>query len=217
MRLPFTIEQFLDVFRRYNTAVWPLQWVLVSLALVAIALALRDRSTGNRAVSASLAALWLWMTLAYHLTFFASVNGAAVGFAVLFAAEAALFAWLAVRSPPMSYRPRSRRDGIVGGLVLAYALVIYPALGLLVGHAYPESPTFGVPCPTTIFTLGLAVWAPRFPWPVLIIPVAWAVVGTSAALNLAMPEDFGLVAAAIVSVASLIGHRRRATAAPMPA
>src|SRR5215203_467075 len=109
MRLPFTLEQFLDVFRRYNTAVWPMQWILVSLALVAIALALRDRSAGNRAVSAILAALWLWMALAYHLTFFASVNGAAIGFAVLFAVEAALFAWLAVRSPPTSYRPRSKR------------------------------------------------------------------------------------------------------------
>jgi hypothetical protein len=65
-----------------------------------------------------------------------------------------------------------------------------------------------VPCPTTIFTLGLAVWAPRFPTLVLIIPVAWAIVATSAAVNLAMPEDFGLLVAAIVSVASLIGHRR---------
>ena len=124
MRLPFTIEQFLDVFRRYNTAVWPMQWILVSLALVAIALALRDRPNGNRVVSAILAALWLWMALAYHLTFFASVNRAAIGFAVLFVAQAALFAWLALRSPPVSYRPNSKRDGIVGGLVLAYALVI---------------------------------------------------------------------------------------------
>ena len=217
MRLPFTIEQFLEVFRRYNTAVWPMQWILVLLALVAIALALRDRPNGNRVVSTLLAALWLWMALAYHLTFFASVNRAAVGFAVVFAAEAAMFAWLALRARPVSYRPRSKRDGIVGGLVLAYALVIYPALGLLVGHAYPESPTFGVPCPTTIFTLGLAVWAPRFPWPVLIIPVAWAVVGTSAAVNLAMAEDFGLLAAAIVSAAALIAHRRRATPATLPA
>ena len=102
MRLPFTIEQFLDVFRRYNTAVWPMQWILVSLALVAIALALRDRPNGNRVVSAILAALWLWMALAYHLTFFAGVNRAAIGFAVLFVAQAALFAWLALalhRSP----------------------------------------------------------------------------------------------------------------------
>ena len=29
MRLPFTIDQFLDVFRRYNLAVWPAQWVVV--------------------------------------------------------------------------------------------------------------------------------------------------------------------------------------------
>src|SRR6187551_2076760 len=100
MRLPFTVEQFLDVFRRYNTAVWPMQWIFVSLAVVAVALAMRDRTGGNRVVSAILAALWLWMALVYQLTFFASVNRAAIGFAVVFVAEAALLTWLALRSPP---------------------------------------------------------------------------------------------------------------------
>lgn len=32
MQLPFTTEQFFDVFRAYNTAVWPAQLVLVVLA-----------------------------------------------------------------------------------------------------------------------------------------------------------------------------------------
>ena len=40
MRPPFTIEQFLDVFRRYNEAVLPMQAVLVLVALVIVSRAL---------------------------------------------------------------------------------------------------------------------------------------------------------------------------------
>ena len=35
MNLPFTLEQFLDVFRQYNISVWPMQVLLIVLALVA--------------------------------------------------------------------------------------------------------------------------------------------------------------------------------------
>ena len=38
MQLPFTTEQFYAVFRDYNTALWPAQVFLLSLAAAAIAL-----------------------------------------------------------------------------------------------------------------------------------------------------------------------------------
>src|SRR5262247_2951578 len=97
MRLPFTIDQFLDVFRQYNRAVWPAQWMLVLLAGIAVALALRDRPRNSQWVSAILALLWLWTAVAYHLGFFTRVNRAAVGFAAAFAAQGVLFAMLARR------------------------------------------------------------------------------------------------------------------------
>lgn len=37
MTLPFMVEQFYGVFRDYNTAVWPAQWFLMALAIVALA------------------------------------------------------------------------------------------------------------------------------------------------------------------------------------
>ena len=42
----------------------------------------------------------------------------------------------------------------------------------------------------------------------LIIPLAWAVVGTSAAVNLRMLEDFGLLAAGLATLASFVVVRR---------
>ena len=174
MRLPFTIDQFLDVFRRYNLAVSPAQWVLVTLAVVAVVLAARDRLTTKRWVSAILALLWFWMAAAYHVAFFASVNRAAVAFAGAFAIQGGLFTWLAFRATPPSYRSRSSGATAIGALFIVYALLVYPALGYLLGHRYPAAPTFGVPCPTTIFTLGLLVWSgTSMPRRLLVIPLAW--------------------------------------------
>jgi hypothetical protein len=92
-----------------------------------------------------------------------------------------------------------------------YALIGYPALGWAFGHRYPAAPTFGVPCPTTIFTLGLLLWGlERLPWRVVVVPLLWAGVGTSAAATLGITEDFGLPLAGIVTVGFVVEARRRA-------
>lgn len=40
--------------------------------------------------------------------------------------------------------------------LVAYAMVIHPVIGILVGHTWPAMPMLGIaPCPTTIFTIGL--------------------------------------------------------------
>lgn len=39
--MPFTVEQFIEVFARYNLAVWPMQVVLIVLGLGAIDVSLR--------------------------------------------------------------------------------------------------------------------------------------------------------------------------------
>lgn len=210
MRLPFTTDQFFDVFRSYNEAVWPVQWVLAAVGVIAVVLALRNESRASRWVSVLLAVLWFWMAIAYHLAFFADLSRLGIVFGVAFGVQGALFSWLAVRPRVPSYRPRSAVAMVGGALLIGYALIVYPALGLVWGHRYPASPTFGVPCPTTIFTLGLIVWASAsVPRRIAIVPLAWAIVGTSAALNLGVTEDFGLLGAALLTAGSLLGARRR--------
>ena len=208
MQLPFTIDQFLDVFRRYNLAVWPAQWVLVVMGLAAVVLALSERQRASQWVSVTLAAVWFWMAVVYHLAFFASINPAAMAFAVAFAVQGALFVWVALRAPAVTFRPRSNIAAVIGAVLIVYAIVVYPVVGYALGHRYPAAPTFGVPCPTTIFTLGLVVWAGRsLPRRLLVVPLAWSVVATSAAVSLGMTEDFGLLAAAMAT-ALMAGVRR---------
>ncbi len=123
MGLPFTVEQFFDVFARYNVALWPAPVALTALAaLCVLALFSRWRWRGVL-VSAVLAVLWLWGTA-----------------------------------------------------------------------------TFGLPCPTTLFTIGVLAWleAP-YPRSVLAVPMLWCLVGVQAAFLLDMPADLALAPAALTA------------------
>jgi hypothetical protein len=208
MRIPFTVDGFLDVFRRYNEAVWPAQWILVLLAAATVVAALRMRRP-TRIPLLLLSVLWLWMGIVYHFVFFSSINPAAALFGALFVMQAGLLAWLASRKPVTHFTFRRDSAGVLGVSMIVFALIIYPLLGWLLGHRYPYAPTFGLPCPTTVFTFGLLLLArPALPRRAFIIPVLWSVVATSAALQLGIMEDLSLpVAAIIASVVALQVHR----------
>ena len=200
MTPPFTAEQFFGVFARYNDKVWPAQIALNAVALVCIGLAFRGGTSAGRWVSALLALLWFWVAVAYHFAFFSGINPAAWLFGGITLAGALVFLWLGTLKGALRFAPAGGWRGAMGGLLLAYALVFYPVLGYLVGHRYPAAPTFGVPCPTTIFTLGLLLFASHpVPRLVFLVPVLWAAVGSFAAFSLGVVEDLGLLAAGVVA------------------
>jgi hypothetical protein len=208
---PFTTAQFFDVFAAYNTAVWPLQWVLLGLAVAAIVLCFSRLGVRNRLVTGVLAALWLWMGVVYHLIFFSVINPAAPVFGAAFALEGGLLVWAGLGPLALAFAPRRDVYGVAGAALLLYALAVYPLLGYLLGHLYPATPTFGTPCPTTIFTFGLLLWVKgHVPWRLLVIPGLWALLGLSAALWLRVPQDLGLFAAGALAILLLIVRGRRA-------
>ncbi|HET7462699.1 MAG TPA: DUF6064 family protein [Longimicrobium sp.] len=216
MGLPFTLEQFLDVFARYNQQVWPVQLVLIALALTAVHLALRPGPGGGWAVATILALLWGWTAVAYHWSFFTRVNPAAYAFGGVFMLQAALLLF-AGDLRALWFQPRRDAAGIAGWVLVAYALVGYPLVGWLAGHRYPAAPTFGVPCPTTIFTLGVLLGLQGRPARRLfVIPVLWAAAATVAALQLGMTEDLGLPAAALAAVVLVMRKRGAVRSSPGP-
>jgi hypothetical protein len=212
--LPFTTQEFLEVFGRYNSAVWPAQLFLYAIAtLIVILMLQRDRP---RLMLVLLATLWLWSGLAYHIAFFSVLNPVATVFGIMFVSQAAILLWLArgrVAGSGAAHKPLAVR---AGKALVAYALIGYPLLGYLAGHHYPETPTFGAPCPTTIFTLGVLLWAGReLSWWVVAIPLVWTVVGTSAAVQLSIPQDYGLTVAGVMT-AILLARRYLVSRAPSP-
>lgn len=213
MRLPFSHDAFLDVFGAYNTVLWPavlLFWV--ATAQVAWAW-FRGRGIGRRLLFGLLAAHWSWSGVAYHWLFFRRINPAASLFAALFILEALLFVWPSAKANASAEPPAGLR-GVIGGTFVVYGL-IYPLIGVATGLEYPRLPLFAVPCPTTLITVGMLVALPGIPRAAALIPVVWAIVGSSAAFALGITADMALVLAAMAlglnTVApSVLGRRAAA-------
>jgi hypothetical protein len=216
MHLPFTTEAFLDIFARYNTAIWPTQIVAYLLGVLAIVAAMRRFRGSDRLIGAILVILWLWVGAVYHLVFFRQINPAAALFGVFFIVQGGLFLVSGMIRQQLVFHLRADSAGWTGGLLMLYAMVIYPILGSLFGHVYPHTPTFGVtPCPLVIFTFGLLlVTSRRLPAYLLIIPSLWALLGLSAATVLGIRQDLGLIVSAVITIIMLAVRNRRAARTP---
>ncbi len=169
----------------------------------------RDTPRTSRVAAWILAVLWAWMGVGYHWLFFTRINPAAWVFGALFVVQAGLFAGAAVRGVLTIGRPRGASCWL-GGACVGYALLVYPILAQLGDHPFPRSPTFGLPCPTTIFTFGLLLRTTRPVWRwLLVVPAAWAALGTTAAFSLGIREDLGLGLGALVGTIVLVLRDRR--------
>lgn len=210
--LPFSHSQFLNVFSVYNEAVWPAQIAAYALAVGILVVALRPTRHSGRLAAAGLSVMWLWTGVVYHGIFFSNINSVALGFAVIFIAQEILLIEAGVVRNRLQFGQASRLAKYTGLALVFYAMALYPALGLLTGQRYPAMPSFGItPCPVTLFTLGiLLLAAPDTPKRLWVLPVAWALVGGSAAWLLSVPQDWIL----LISPLSLFALRRSKNALP---
>jgi hypothetical protein len=210
MQFPFSTEDFFNVFKIYNETVFPLQIIFYLVAGYCIYLLFRSINIRNRIIAGILSFFWLWIGIIYHIIFFSSINKAAYFFGVLFIIQAVLFYISGVLSNKLSFGFQKNVFNYVGLLLLFYALIIYPLLGYFLGHKYPYSPTFGLPCPTTIFTFGVLLFVNKkiSVW-LLIIPLLWSIIGFGAALKLSVYEDTGLIISGVFGfVLLLIANKR---------
>jgi hypothetical protein len=221
MQLPFTKEQFFDLFAAYNVGLWPALIALWIVSVLVTVLLLSSRRPPDRWISALLVAHWTWSALAYQVGFFSRINEAAWVFAALFLLQAAVLFWAGVVQGRLSFAPwRNAWAPVAWGLV-AYSLM-YPAINAAQHLSVSRIPTFGVPCPTTIFTAGMLILAMPRSWRLSIVPVIWSLIGGSAAFLLGVRADYGLpiagIALAIFSTqrSSGCGGSRNALSRPRP-
>jgi hypothetical protein len=219
MTLPFTVDEFLSVFALYNRTIWPTQVVvyLAAAGLVGWILWRPSRNAGL-ALTALLAFCWVLMGGGYHLGFFRAISGVAIPAGVLFAATGLGFAWITARGG-LTFAWRRDAWAIFGLVLVLYAMIGYPLVGLAAGQRYPRMPVFGVvPCPTSIFTFGVLLLAStRVPGWLLVVPAAWSIFATSAALLLGITEDLALPVAAVGGTVGILLRNRALRRAAVPA
>lgn len=209
MALPFTPEQFLNIFTQYNLAVFPLQIVFMILGIVALGLVIKKSQLSDRIILLILSFFWFWMGLVYHILFFSTINPLAYVFGMLFIVEAVLLFYIGVIKKRIGFILVKDRYTLIGLVFIAYALLIYPIIGTFVGHGYPRLPTFGLPCPTTIFTFGIFLMADKkFPLTLLLIPFIWSIIGFFAASSLGITEDYMLLVTGVTCTALIIMKNR---------
>jgi uncharacterized protein DUF6064 len=199
MHLPFTEAQFLSGLADYNVAFTiPIiaLWLLTAAVLVVSTVRHIDRW-----VAGLLALHWLWSGVLYHWLYFTRINPAARVFGALFVLQAVLFLWFGVVRRRLEFRWGRHPRQLMAAALVAYGLV-YPALVLASGLRWPSMPVFGVPCPTTLVSLGLLLTvAPGTLRGLSVIPVLWAAVGGSAAILLGVfPDYMLLVGGAVVLI-----------------
>jgi len=191
------------VFQAYNSAFWPVAVLAWIGALVLMLEFVKGRGR-SPLINLLLASLWSWSGVAYHAILFARINPAAWLFAALFVAQSLLFVRFGMMTRRLCFQWESDFRHRLGGFLISYSL-LYPVLVVITGHYPPRAPTFGVPCPTTLLTVGLLFTAtspvPRW---LLVIPMFWSIVGGSAAFLFGMTPDRMLFVAAggLVVIAS---------------
>jgi hypothetical protein len=207
------LSRFLATFGRASAAVWPAQivWYLAAVAIVALALWPVRRS--SQLICALAAAYFAWIGIAYFAWQMPGMHYWWL-WATVFTLQAALMVTAGIVRRDLVIRPRRDLASGLGAVFIAYALIGYPLVGVLGGHALRTVPVFGVsPCATVIFFFGLLLWAdPPAPAYVLLVPLAWSLGAAPPDLSRGVAADYGMLVAALIT-AGLITWRDR-TCAP---
>jgi hypothetical protein len=162
-------------------------------------------------ICALAAAYFAWIGIGYFAWLMPGTGLSGV-WAGVFTLQALLLAVAGIARRDLVIRPRRDLSSRLGAVFMAYALIGYPLVGVLGGHALSEVPLFGVsPCATVTFFFGLLLWAvPPAPKYLLLMPLAWALTAAPPNMATGVVEDYGMLVAAVIT-AGLIIWRDRAS------
>lgn len=193
----------------YNLVVWPMVIVTYLLGAIALVLAVKKTKYSNRTISGILALLWLWVGIVTCVVFFAWMFSAGAIwylFGLILVVGGVLFLSFGVIRSSLSFKFTGDSYNILGAVMLVYSMLIYPIIGSLTERGYPAYPIFGTfPCPVTIFTFGLLLWADRKVLKIVtVMPLVWALTGVLWAFMYQIWADVGLIILGIVGFVTIL-------------
>ncbi len=196
-------------FYAYNLVMWPMVIVTYLLGAIALVLAVKKTKYSNRTISGILAFLWLWSGIVSCVMFFAWMFRAGdiwYLFGLILVVGGVLFLSFGVIRSSLSFKFTGDSYNILGAVIVVYSMLIYPIIGSLTERGYPAYPIFGTfPCPVTIFTFGLLLWADRkVPRIVTVMPLVWALMGVYPAFVYQVWADVGLIILGVVGFVTIL-------------
>jgi hypothetical protein len=206
--LLFSARTYYRLFELYNADIWPAQLVALALGLFILASLFRSAAWCGKAVTTILAACWLWVAWAFHAERYASINWAAIYFAIGFAAEALLLIWFGLVRGELPCAPAGDVVHVAGLGVFLFALIVQPLIGPAIGRPWTQAEIFGVaPDPTAIATLGILLLASRrTAWALMPIPIIWCAI-SGATLWTMQSQDALIMPLAALLVLLLVARK----------
>ena len=212
-----SIEQFFELVKSYNDTFWPLIVLTYLLGIIAIYFAYKKSEFSDKIISGILAFLWLWSGLIFWIGTFGpypfsmfniSIPGIWIVFGIGFIFQGCLFIFFGIYKSSLSYKIELDSYFYLGLVFIVYAMLVYPVIGFLTGHPYPDYPIFGIaPCPVAIFTFGMFLFTnKKFNKILLVFPMIYTLSGIVPLLLYGVVADLGLIIIGLL-VFSLIIHR----------
>lgn len=199
--MPFTQQQFFEVFRNYNTSIYPSQIILLLFGIYAIFNFHKRDKFVLKYSGAILTLIWLWIGMIYHILYFSKINKAAYLFGAIFIVQAIFFFVEFRIKKRILIEPVNMYNNITGYFFMIFGAIIYPTIGLINGKGIEYTISFGLPCPSVIYTFGLLILlgksSPKY---LYIIPTIWAIIGLFAAINFGVYQDILLPISAITGI-----------------
>ena len=212
--MELTGEQLLGVFSDYNRMIWPMQIVAYLLGLIGLIFGIRKINLSNRLIPAILAFFWLWVALAFWLP--SAQQGFSPGylFAGVFLCQGIFFLSHLIK-PKLWIGFQANFASWMGLIIILYAMLGYPLVGIFIGHAYPRTPPFGLtPCPVVTYTFGMLLLTVRkVPKALLIIPFFYTLSGILW-VSIGILEDIGMVLGGLLGVGLIWIRDSRAVNSP---
>jgi hypothetical protein len=201
MNTPFLTEQFFLVIEDYNQWIYPFQVLLLILGFLCFGLLFLKKSYKNKIIGSILGFFWIWTGLIFHIAIYSSSNSYAYAFGGIFILQGLFIIIETFNDNKLVYSVKTRNRYILGYILLAYGLIVYPLVSYIAQGSVTNIESLGAPCPTTIITFGFfMLTSVKFPRYLLIIPAVWALIGLVTAINFKIYEDFIIILVAFLAV-----------------
>ena len=206
--MDITLEQLFEAVAQFNELLFPAQWAAMIIAIAAVVFVFIKKSFSNALIIGVAILFFLLSALAFWLP--AGIQGYNNGYlyTALFLMQA-VFLLSAGVEDELHFKFEAKAISIIGFLVVIYALIGYPLVGLAIGRSYPAlifSPLF--PCPLNIWLMGMLLMTEKpVPRYTLILPFIWGLIGIMWTA-LGVTEDIAVILINLVGPAILVYRDR---------
>jgi hypothetical protein len=203
-------EAFWNQVAAYNELTWPLAVLMTAAAaFLTYRVFRRPGSTTDAWTKAFLSFAFAWNGIAFFLVYVRNPISTFIG-APLFLIISLLFV-LDIRTKNTRFQPPKASWKKALTLLWLALVVLYPLIGLALGHVFPKALLPLFPCPLTVFAIALvAAAAPKVDTKVYVLLLPWALMGLPKCFG-AMDcyEDCILFAAGVYGLVELIRNWKR--------